>query len=309
MANLSKMDRTWLCSVLFIDIVDYSSQSTELQMRWKERFNSYVTNAIGDVPENDRVILDTGDGAAICFLGSPEPAMFAALRLWNSFAHEEREQQQGFSARIGVNLGPVKLVPDLNGKLNALGDGINIGQRIMSFAGANQILVSQSFYEVVSRLSDDYQRLFLLKGVERDKHVREHTVYQLLPPGAQQPQQSESRFPQATAIPDPKEEDRRRGTSKLALIRLSVAGVALIAIAVFAWHLLNASRGRDEAAQSPATRSPIPPEVHPTPIPTIKKATKEERRDTSYSSPHVPSAARLPQATADQSHERPTSVP
>jgi hypothetical protein len=31
--------RTWLCSVVFLDIVSYSKQSVEVQMEWKERFN------------------------------------------------------------------------------------------------------------------------------------------------------------------------------------------------------------------------------------------------------------------------------
>ena len=192
MADLDKMDRTWLCSVMFMDIANYSSQSVELQMKWKKRFNAYLTDAIHDVPEGERVILDTGDGAAVCFLAAPEAAMFAALQLARSFSLDEREQQPGLRVRLGINLGPVKLVRDLNGALNAIGDGINAGQRIMSFASANSILVSQSFFEVVSRLSDDYKLLFQLKGVERDKHVREHTVYHLVPPG------SENRAPTIT---------------------------------------------------------------------------------------------------------------
>jgi Tfp pilus assembly protein PilF len=78
-------------------------------------------------------------------------------------------------------------VKDLNGSLNAIGEGINTGQRIMSFALENQILVSQAYFEVVSCLSDDYKALFQLRGVETDKHVREHTVYTLLPPGSREP--------------------------------------------------------------------------------------------------------------------------
>src|SRR5579862_3363056 len=185
MADLQKMERTWLCSVLFMDIVNYSSQSVDMQMKWKTRFNGYLAEAIRDVPESERVILDTGDGAAICFLGAPEAPMFAALQLCRSFTLDEREQQPGLRVRIGINLGPVKLIKDINGALNAIGDGINAGQRIMSFASENQILVSQSFFEVASRLSDDYKLLFKLKGVEKDKHVREHTVYHLVPPGAE----------------------------------------------------------------------------------------------------------------------------
>src|SRR6202044_1408813 len=183
MADMNKMNRTWLCSVVFMDIVNYSSQSTELQIKGKERFNGYLASAIKNVPEDERVILETGDGAATCFLGAPEAAMFTALELWHSLLLDEREQQPPFKVRIGINLGPVKLVRDINGAPNAIGDGMNAGQRIMSFAGENQILVSQSYFEVVSRLSDDYKNLFTLKGVETDKHIREPPVYNLSPPG------------------------------------------------------------------------------------------------------------------------------
>ena len=70
---------------------------------------------------------------------------------------------------------------DINGNLNALGDGINVAQRVMSFAAPNQVLVSQSYFEVVSRLSDDYKPLFRYDSVRKDKHVREHVVYELTP--------------------------------------------------------------------------------------------------------------------------------
>src|SRR6266849_810601 len=153
-----KLDRTWLCSVVFMDIVSYSKQSVQLQMRWKERFNKYLAEAIRDVPEIDRVILDTGDGAALCFLGDPEAAMFSALKLRTAFLHDVIEQQPGLRVRIGVNL----------------------AQRVMNFAVENQVLVARSYYEVVSCLSDSYNALFRYEGVRKDKHVREHSVYELI---------------------------------------------------------------------------------------------------------------------------------
>jgi hypothetical protein len=79
--------------------------------------------------------------------------------------------------RMGINLGPVRLVRDLNGQTNILGDGINVGQRVMSFAEPGELLVSRSFYEVVSRLSDVYENLFTHVGEKHDKHVRAHEVY------------------------------------------------------------------------------------------------------------------------------------
>jgi hypothetical protein len=112
--------------------------------------------------------------------------MFCGLRLLGALVEEEPRRESAMRARVGINLGPVKLVRDINGNLNAIGDGINVGQRVMSFASDNQILVSRSFYEVASCLSDTYHDLFRIIGVRRDKHEREHTVYELLPPGARQ---------------------------------------------------------------------------------------------------------------------------
>jgi class 3 adenylate cyclase len=259
MADINKMNRTWLCSVLFLDIVNYSSQSVELQIRWKDRFNGYLGNAIRDVPEDERVILDTGDGAATCFLGAPEAAMFAALELWHSLLLDERDQQPPFKVRIGINLGPVKLVRDINGAPNAIGDGMNAGQRVMSFAGENQILVSQSYFEVVSRLSDDYKNLFTLKGVETDKHIREHTVYHLAPPGAQHgPISVKLPLPEAASTqPSPTPEkvapvalgDRPQKKASRSL-PLLVGGIAVLVVSVAAaWHFAGPTA---QATQSPA---------------------------------------------------------
>jgi hypothetical protein len=80
-------------------------------------------------------------------------------------------------------------VKDVNGQPNMLGDGINVAQRVMSFAEPNQILVSRSYYEIVSRLSQEYTRLFQYLGIHRDKHVREHEVYVMTAggPGATTP--------------------------------------------------------------------------------------------------------------------------
>jgi hypothetical protein len=80
-------------------------------------------------------------------------------------------------ARIGINLGPVRLVRDLNSQPNIIGDGINVAQRVMGFAQPGQILVSRSYYEVVLHISEGYSKLFNYEGSRTDKHVREHEVY------------------------------------------------------------------------------------------------------------------------------------
>lgn len=172
-----RQNRTIICSILFLDIVEYSRKPVAEQIALRDRFNQLLSQALHGVAANDRVILDTGDGAAITFLGDPEDALFMALTLRDTLAADALSAQPAFQLRLGINLGPVKLVKDLNGRPNIIGDGINVAQRIMSFAQRGQVLVSRSYYEVVSRLSEEYSGLFHYEGSRTDKHVREHEVY------------------------------------------------------------------------------------------------------------------------------------
>ena len=173
-------NRTFICSVVFLDIVEYSKKPVAEQIALKERLNNMLTEALANVAPNDRIILDTGDGAALSFLGDPEDALFASLSLRDAIAVPQPLGPQ-VKMRIGVNLGPVKLIKDINGQPNIIGDGINVAQRIMSFSTPGQILVSRSFYEVVSRMSVEYAQLFHFEGSRTDKHVREHEVYAVQP--------------------------------------------------------------------------------------------------------------------------------
>ena len=161
--------RTLVCSVLFLDIVEYSKKPVAEQLQLKQAFNAALGRALEEVAPRDRIILDTGDGAAVTFLGDPEDALFGSISM--------RDAAMSLGVRMGVNLGPVRLVKDLNGQVNIIGDGINVAQRVMTFARPGQLLVSRSFYEVVSCLSRDYASLFRHEGARTDKHVRDHEVY------------------------------------------------------------------------------------------------------------------------------------
>ena len=176
-------NKTIMCSVFFLDIVGYSKKSVTGQISLKERFNSYLSAAIRDVPITDRIILDTGDGAAINFLGDIEDALKAALSLRESLLDEDPNIEHPLLVRMGINLGPVRLVRDINGQPNIVGDGINVAQRVMGFADASQILVSRSYYDAVSRISPQYAGMFHYQGSRTDKHVREHEVYAIGYPG------------------------------------------------------------------------------------------------------------------------------
>ncbi|MFL6571326.1 MAG: hypothetical protein ACJ8G4_06195 [Burkholderiales bacterium] len=161
--------RTLVGSVLFIDIVGYSKKGVADQVKQKRLFNELLTAALEQVSPRERVVVDTGDGAAITFLGDPEGALFVGLAVLDKVGE--------IPVRLGINLGPVSLVKDINGRDNVVGDGINAAERVMSFAGQGQLLVSRSFFEVMSLLSADYASLFKQERSRLDKHNRAHDLF------------------------------------------------------------------------------------------------------------------------------------
>ncbi len=192
-------NRTFVGSVVFVDIVGYSKKSVSEQIVVKDRFTALLSESLTDIPPEQRLILDTGDGAALSFLGDPEDALFVSMNLRDMVDRAIADARGDLPAsipasdenldggdadvagdlplRIGINLGPVKLVRDINGHPNIVGDGINVAQRIMSFARPGQIVVSRSFFDVVSVISNEYAKLFKYEGSRTDKHVREHEIY------------------------------------------------------------------------------------------------------------------------------------
>jgi len=161
--------RTLVCSVLFLDIAGYSQLGVSDQIKLKQKFNEVLAGSLADMEARDRVVIDTGDGAAIAFLDDPERALFAAIAIFDNVGE--------LPVRMGINLGPVYLAKDINGQDNVIGDGINVAQRVMSFAQKRELLVSRSFYEVVLLLSGDYASMFQSRGAQADKHNRSHELY------------------------------------------------------------------------------------------------------------------------------------
>jgi hypothetical protein len=175
-------NRTFIGGVVFIDIVGYARKPVSEQAAMKQRFSAHLANALSVIPPEERIVLDTGDGAAISFLGSADDALQLGIALRDALKLEastssDEENATDLLLRIGINWGPIKLVRDTNGHPNIVGDGINVAQRIMSFARSGQVVVSRPYYDVVCKLSDDYAQLFKYEGSRTDKHVREHEIF------------------------------------------------------------------------------------------------------------------------------------
>src|SRR5205809_963041 len=291
-------NRTFICSVLFLDIVEYSQRSVAEQIALKERFNAVLTEAIAGVATDDRIILDTGDGAAVSFLGDPEDTLFAGMSLRDAVAGQDVTSGPQLQIRVGVNLGPVRLVKDINGQPNIIGDGINVAQRVMSFAEPGQILVSRSYYDVMARLSEDYAKLFHYEGAKTDKHVREHEVYAI--------SSAPSNLRRTVPVPAPKPTPRlpslhipkflklrpRTWPDTLAVnSKLFVAAPLAFTLIVGTGVIARSHRNSDGEAKTPAAA----PKVGPAKVEAPESAPQQARE------PNTPrrakSAAAIPQGT------------
>ncbi|HET7731666.1 MAG TPA: adenylate/guanylate cyclase domain-containing protein [Usitatibacter sp.] len=310
---LDTTNRTFICSVVFIDLVGYSKKPVTEQIRLKTSLTNNLSEAIKDIPINDRIILDTGDGAAISFLGDPEDALFVTLSLREAMMREGMtatmvEASGDDSVRMGINLGPVKLVKDINGHPNIIGDGINVAQRIMSFARPGQIVVSRSYYDVVSNLASEYAKLFSYEGSRTDKHVREHEIYVVgHHEGALQKAKDGMKDRASSTTPNA----RRTGShpapgsstvtltipgfvqdkKKLTMVAGGLALVVLVLGILVATKKPSSSLPEPTVASAPAV--PLAPAAAPKPLEPAKPAEEARAVDSRVLSP-APSAGQIP---------------
>jgi len=180
MPGIATTTRSTSATVLFFDMVGYTKQSVNKQIEIKKQFNWVVSECIKTHGSGEHIILDTGDGAAIGFLQYPEDALEVAVMFRKTVMANHHLDYLDLKVRIGIHLGPVNIVKDMNGRSNMVGDGINDAQRVMSFAGVDQIYISRPYYDYISRLNDGYSDMFRYRGMQEDKHGREHPVYELV---------------------------------------------------------------------------------------------------------------------------------
>ncbi len=326
---LDQANRTFICSVVFIDLVGYSKKPVTEQIRLKTSLTSNLSEAIKDIPVNDRIILDTGDGAAISFLGDPEDALFVTLSL------RERMVAEGMSAtiveasgedsvRMGINLGPVKLVKDINGHPNIIGDGINVAQRIMSFARPGQIVVSRSYYDVVSNLASEYAKLFHYEGSRTDKHVREHEIYVVgHHEGALQKAKDGMKDRASSTTPNARKSAAAPGTSTVTLSipafvhdkkKLTIVAGALAALVLVLGVLVATKKPAPNAeiAQAPATApTEASKTLSPAPVEAPKTDAKPDSKVLEAAPPPsaVPAPAPATEPAKDGAKETPKEAP
>ncbi len=166
--------RNLLACIAFIDMVAWSALSVDEQVGAKQQFNALLVRVLQGIPRDRYLVMCTGDGAALCFLGDPEEALDCMLLLRDLVGSRPAGS---LALRIGLHLGPVRVVTDLNDRVNVVGDGINVAQRVMSFAQSRELLVSGPLHACLAPISERRAGQFRFLGQRQDKHGRLHELY------------------------------------------------------------------------------------------------------------------------------------
>ncbi|MBS0346829.1 MAG: protein kinase [Proteobacteria bacterium] len=162
--------RTFIGAVLFADVAGVGTDEAA-QREGRSRLVRMLTQAIAPVPPTTRLAVNTKEGCAVCYVGDPEDALRTAVQLGDAAAGE------GLGVHMGINLGPVRVAPDPNGRSRILGDGITTAFRVMRFSNPGQVLVARAYYEVIHQLKNNAGDYFRNIGVRRDPQARDHELY------------------------------------------------------------------------------------------------------------------------------------
>ena len=168
---------------LFTDIVGVSNPTitTKNQVRKIVALNELLarTETFRNRNPASTVILPVGDGVAVGFSDSLEKPLILAIELHKALFryNENKTDKDKLLIRIGIDMGPVYFVKDLNGKDNVWGPGIILTRRVMDLCGEMNIFVSARMAEDVRKLSPEYEKILHPIGNYSIKHGEELVIY------------------------------------------------------------------------------------------------------------------------------------
>ncbi len=131
--------------VLLMDVVGYSKLFVDDQIALLQKLNRIVrdSKSFKTAEKNGSLTrLPTGDGMALLFFDHPESPVHCALEI-SQVARTDPQMQ----LRMGIHSGPIRQLLDVNDRLNVVGAGIDIAQRVLDCGDDGHILVSRRVAE------------------------------------------------------------------------------------------------------------------------------------------------------------------
>ena len=294
-------NKATICSVVFLDILDQSSKPVVKRVQDKALFSSMIDEALRDVAQHERLLIDTSDGRAIALFGAPEAALFIAMTIRDTIVKYNKSSEDKLLVRAGIGIGPVRIGGDANALPSIQGEGVNAAERVKNLARPNQILVSRAYHDITSGLTDEIDGLFSpLMGTEVYS-VRSAEEEPFVPEAAVEAPADPALFSRMLN----EEESPRYGlwsSAALVVIVLLVAGFMLVS------NVRHPDLG-DVIAESKPAVSAIPQTASTSDAPTPLASPLAQEIAVSPADPGVAATVDVSSVATQQTMEQPVAIP
>jgi class 3 adenylate cyclase len=116
----------------------------------KQRVQGLLGSALQKLPEEGRLAVESGNAAVVCFVSDPQDGLHAAMLLRDEVVQYHESQ---LSVRVALNIGPVQVASDPQEQLRVTGEGIHHAVEIRDRARPNEVVLSQSYHQLLSQLN------------------------------------------------------------------------------------------------------------------------------------------------------------
>ncbi len=169
-------------SFFFIDVVGLSDPllSVKKQMVKIEMLNKFVGSCDAfHTSKVKKISMPTGDGMVIAFLLNPELPLNLSMELHKKIReyNSDKTPEDRIGVRIGLSLGPVFILNDINNNKNVWGPGIVIARRVMDVGDDSHILIADRLAEELISLRDEYRTMIKPLSDYSLKHGQTIRIY------------------------------------------------------------------------------------------------------------------------------------
>ena len=155
-------------SVVVLKLRDFARKAVAEQAALKAKLEAAIAGALGPLAEDERIVLETGSGAAVVVLGNPRGAL--------DFAARAAGAGGGADIAAGIHHGPVRVVNAERDPV-LVGDGITAADAIAELAPPGRLVAAREFRDALAQEAPDRARHLARAGRLTDAQDRSHELY------------------------------------------------------------------------------------------------------------------------------------
>lgn len=171
--------RQLIASVLLAEIAGYEDRPVFEQIDLAARCRQLFEFGKAEIPCEALLSVDRESSIVLLFPGDPTDCLRFASWLEHVLEHDAR--LSNLPIRVGINLGSVSISHNDRNEIQIEGTGIDDALRVAQSGLLREVLISRSFYTVLSRTSMN-DRLLRHKAFISDEHDQSFAVYQIARP-------------------------------------------------------------------------------------------------------------------------------